>query len=373
MKAGIITFHRALNYGALLQAFALQRVLKLLDIESEIIDYRNALIEKMYKFKSLNERKGVNEKIKYFIQKKDELRLRDKFEQFRNNQLRITKKAYYNREDLKEISDSYDFYITGSDQVWNYNAHAFDKNYFLDFTVDLRKRMSYAASFGVSTIPEQYRPEYMTLLNNIPFRSVREEDGQKLVKNTFGLDSKVVLDPTLLLTKMQWTEIATADEVREKYILVYCFELTDTLRKLAEELSHETGLTVYYFGKIYRNPLKAKCVNILDADPFDFVRLFINAQYIITNSFHGTAFSINLNKPFFIELLVESSSVNSRLENIIQLTGLESRLIRSDYSIKGYLYDKIDWDRVNRKLDEKRFDSIAFLKEAFNYGRIQND
>ena len=141
-----------------------------------------------------------------------------------------------------------------------------------------------------------------------------------------------------------------------------------TMKKFIEDLSNETGLEVRYFGKALRNPLSVKYVSIGNIDPFGFVRSIMNAEYVVTNSFHGIAFSINLNKPFFAELLVKSSGVNSRLENILRFTGLESRCIRKDKKVKDYLVNYIDWNIINKKLDEKRIHSISFLEETIKTG-----
>jgi len=364
MKVGILTFHRALNYGALLQAYALQCTLNDLKIDSEIIDYRNPLIEEMYRYKGFFERKGIKDKIKYLLQKNTEIEKRKKFELFRKDMLLLTNESYFNDSDLRKINDKYNFYITGSDQVWNYDAHGFDKNYFLDFVDNSNKRISYAASFGISKIPEKHQMKYVSLLSGISVHSVREVIGQELIKNLTGLEARLDLDPTLLLEKKQWSEKVGVWDKPERYILLYCFELTSSMKKFIEKLSDKTGLEVRYFGKAFRSTLNVKCVSIKNADPFDFVRSFIYADYVITNSFHGTAFSINLNKTFFVELLVDASSVNSRLENIIHLTGLESRYIRNDKSIEEYLSDGINWKKVNKILDKKRKESISFLKET---------
>lgn len=364
MRVGIITFHRALNYGALLQAYALQKVLEELNIKSEIIDYRNPIIEDIYRLKRLNERNGLKNKVKYILQRSYEIEKREKFEYFRQNKLLITNKTYFNDNDLSEISDSFDYYITGSDQVWNYDAHGFDKNYFLNFVSNPNKRISYAASFGVSSIPDKFINDYSILLSNISNLLVREQEGKDIIKKICGLNSHVVLDPTLLLTKEQWTDEIKEHRSKGKYILLYCFELTDTIKKFVENLSKETGLEVRSLVYYVRNPLKVKCVNISNSDPLDFVRYFADAEYVVTNSFHGTAFAINLNKNFFVDLLVRSSNVNSRLENIIRLTNLESRYIKDNKSIKELLNDRIDWQKINCLLNEKRKESINLLNEA---------
>jgi hypothetical protein len=134
------------------------------------------------------------------------------------------------------------------------------------------------------------------------------------------------------------------------------------MKSFAEKLAAETGLEVIYFGNAVRNPLKAKCTGI-NVDPFEFIRYFINAEYVVTNSFHGTAFSINLNKTFFIELLATASDVNSRLKSIIRLTGLESRFIQKDKPFSDYVMDRIHWERVNPILDKGRKGSLDFLKK----------
>ncbi|MEK0313686.1 polysaccharide pyruvyl transferase family protein [Cohnella sp. 56] len=363
MKIGIVTFHRALNYGALLQVYALQQILKELNIESEIIDYRNSVIEDIYRLKGFGERKTIKEKLKYVLNKKYEVNRRTNFERFRKEKLLLTKKVFRNDGDLKEISDSFDFYITGSDQVWNYNAHGFDGNYFLNFVLNSNKRMSYAASFGISSIPEEHKDKYKSLLQGVTQRSVREVQGVQILKQDFNLSARIDLDPTFLLSKEMWKDRVHLGEKTNKYILLYCFELTKTMKEFIEKLSHATGLEVRSFGETFRNPLGVKNVRIGMSGPVEFVQSFLNAEYIVTNSFHGAAFSINFNKPFFVELLVEGSDVNSRIENIIETVGLKSRYIQN-YKAGMPFTEEIDWNVVNEIISNKRKESISYLRET---------
>jgi len=361
MKVGIITFHRALNYGALLQTYALQKVLENNDVDVQVIDYRNSIIENMYYYKSFSERRTIKEKVKYLLQAKEELAKRDRFEEFRTNKLRLTKKPYINDSDLSEISDYFDYYITGSDQVWNYRAHKFDKSYFLKFVSQNKKKKSYAASFGISTLESEYVDEYRSALADFEICSVREKEGVQIVEETLGLRARVDIDPTLLLTKEQWkSESSYLHE--ENYILLYCFELTPSMKKFTEELSAGTGLEVRYFGQSFRSPLKVKCKGIKNAGPLEFVKSFIEAKYVVTNSFHGAAFSINLNKEFFVELLVKGKDVNSRIRNIIRLTGLGHRYIVENKALQDY--EEINWSEVNRILDNERLKSIMYLRRT---------
>lgn len=358
MKVGIITFHRALNYGALLQTFALCHSLSKFGAESQVLDYRNSIMEDMYFYPSFSQRKSLRDKVKFLIQGKSELKRRKKFENYRINYLNLSDELH-TEEDMMFISDKYDKFITGSDQVWNYGAHNFDKNYFLQFVNEGNKKYSYAASFGISFLPNDYKEEYKNILNNFAMCSVREKQGLDILSSLGIENQRIDLDPTMLLTKEEWlAQLNISIKPKQKYIFAYYFELTDTLRSYIEHLANKTGCIVVFVGNPVKAPFRCKCKGLKTADPIDFVNAVANAEYVVTNSFHGTAFSIIFNKKFYVELLKTDSKVNSRIENILQTFSLENRLIGA-----SKINDDVDWNFVNSKMAEMRKESLDYLKE----------
>ena len=358
MKVGIITFHRALNYGALLQTFALRYSLSKLGAEAQVLDYRNSIIEDMYFYPSFWQRKKLRDKMKFLIQGKSELKRRAKFESYRNKYLNLSNELHA-EEDMMLVSDKYDKFITGSDQVWNYGAHNFDKNYFLRFVNDRSKKYSYAASFGISSLPNDFKADYKKILEGFTMCSVREKQGLDILSGLGIGNQRIDLDPTMLLTKDEWqAQFNVSVPQHEKYIFAYYFELTDTLRSYIERLANKTGCMVVFIGNPLKPPFRCKCKALKTADPIDFVNAVANAEYVVTNSFHGTAFSIIFNKKFYVELLKTDSKVNSRIENILQVFSLENRIIDSTK-----MNDDADWNSVNSKMTELRKKSLDYLKE----------
>ncbi len=361
MKVGIITFHRALNYGALLQAFALRHSLSKLNVDAQVLDYRNSIIEEMYFYPSFAQRKTLKAKIKYLIQGKSELKRREKFENYRKKYLNLSGKLC-NTDDLIVASERYDIFITGSDQVWNYTAHNFDKNYCLQFVNNKSKKYSYAASFGISSLPNEYINEYQKLLSDFAMCSVREKQGLDILRNLDIEQCRIDVDPTMLLTKEEWqSEFDITVKQKQKYIFAYYFELTDTLRSYIEQLAVKTGCIVVFIGNPIKSPFHCRSRALKTADPIDFVNAVANAEYVVTNSFHGTAFSIIFNKKFYVEFLKTDSRVNSRIENILQTFSLESRLIDTPK-----VDSEVDWNGVNLKMKELRIASLDYLKEIVN-------
>lgn len=361
-KVGILTFHAALNYGALLQAFALQQALTDQGDVVEIIDYRNPIIDNMYYYPGLFERKNVRDVIKYILQGKSEKRKRAKFEEFRRQKLTISAKRYTN-ENIQSANNEYDLFVTGSDQVWNYMAHGFDKNFFLSFVDCPEKKRSYAASIGLSELPDDKKNEYAKLLQDYPICSVREKQGVDILARLGIQSRRLDIDPTLLLDKNEWCKRLAIKQQEQNYILAYYFQLTPTLKKFIEELSERTGCCVVYLGSALKDPFLCKCKAIKSADPVDFVTTICNAKYVVTNSFHGTAFSINFQKTFFVELLKKDSQVNSRITNILNETGLLGQQISSFETIQEAKDCYIDWNVVNKKIQKLRENSDLYIRE----------
>jgi hypothetical protein len=360
-KVGIITFHRAMNYGAVLQAYALEKKILGLGYECEIIDYRYNKVELYYgrlqpgKFKYIKGIRNILGTLKndlFFFPKSK----KNKFDEFIDKYLKLSKEMY-NRDQLINTNLLYDVFITGSDQVWNCACTDFDKEYFLDFVADSHKKNSYGASFGFAELPINYIHKYNDLLKDFEHISVREKHGITIIKDLTGLDAHLCLDPTLLLMKDQWDEIAISPG-KKKYILVYTIAESDSLVEFAKELAKKTGLDIIYIdiGLTYLNIEN----RIWDGGPREFLGWVSEAEYIITNSFHGTVFSINYHKKFFCELQKTRDAANSRLENMLDMVCLREREILDGKN--SQMLAEIDYKRIDEIVNKEGEKSLKYLK-----------
>lgn len=358
MNFGIITFHRAVNYGAVLQTYALQKALRNLNIDSEVIDYRDNIIDNRFKFFY---DKSLKKLVKDFIYFPIFYRKNKKFEEFIEDNIVTTKKIIRNCDELNQLKE-FDQYITGSDQVWNYRLTNWDKAYFLDFVKDNKKKNSYAASFGMNEIPKKEQEKYKSLLSQFNHISVREENGIEIIHKLINkdIDVDVDVDPTLLLKKEDWIEIAK--EPKEKdYILIFVMQKNESTFKFAEKLAQKTNCEIIYIADSIKRRVNGKYKYTLS--PTEWLGYFLNAKYIVTNSFHGLAFSINLNKDFFVELQRPPATGNSRLENMLDLLNLRDRqIIDAD---NNNIDKEINWKEVNRILDKKRTESFDNLRSVY--------
>ena len=352
MNLKILTFHRAINYGAVLQAYALYRFIssQFPDTEVCIYDYQNQRIEKMYQYRF--DVKNLKTSIRRLLE----------FPGICKRRKRVLGFVYSNIKTSAEISDN-DCFIVGSDQVWNYDCSDFDTTYFLDFIHQRKNKNAYAASFGTDEIPPRYIEQYKKLLEEFNHISVREEAGKKIIQTLFGRDVPVVLDPTLLLNKNDWQTIMPKLETPKKYILVYAFTITDTMAEFINSISGEYGMDVLVLmpsRSIKRwNILKNASYNTA-ISPEEWLYFFFNAQYIVTNSFHGTVFSIIFDKMFFVELLPPPAKVNSRFSNLLNLFHLQERMIQRGKTV--HQYRSIDYKQVHNILEQERKKSLEYLQ-----------
>lgn len=363
-KTGIITFHSAHNYGAMLQVYALQSKIE----NSEIINFRNKDIDNDYKIFKVHSGKNILKIAKSVISsvcyyKKNKERY-NKFNNFFNNNLKLSAE-YRNEKELKENPPQYDVYITGSDQVWNYTiTKGLKDSYTLNFGDKKIKRISYAASLGKASIPNELVDEYKNKISKIDYISVREQAGKNALKEA-GIEKniEVVLDPTLLLTKEEWDEEIgnKENQVGEKYILAYVVEDNEEYYKIVNDLSRKTGLKVVHFGKRdnkYQNVLKSAYTE----GPLEFVNLIRNAEYVVATSFHATVFSVIYNKKFFI---VPHLTTGSRVTNLLDKLEIKGRTFKTLDEFKGIDYDfETDYESVEKILKQEREKSIQFLKGA---------
>lgn len=356
MIIGVLTFQQAINYGAILQLYALQKSVKNLGVEVEIINYISPVLKEDYKL--VRFRNGI----KNFIASLISLRLfnnkKKKFDRFIKEYMCLSESVFQKNE-LHILSQKYDYVIAGSDQVWNYQITNNDSTYLLDF-VDCSKRVSYAASFGLSDIPLPMREIYINLLQEFKYITVREKQGAELIENLCRKNVPVVLDPTLLLNKQDWNAITSKLSVKKTKIVVYTLFRSDLLFEYALELSKKTGLEIAVINPRVRNIFSK--TSMYDSGPEEFVDLIMNAEYVLTNSFHGTVFSINFNKKFLVELPKgEGAQRNSRIVNILEVLRLENRCV--DTLDLEKMYADIDWENVNNILSEERNKSIEHLKK----------
>lgn len=380
MRIGIITILKVNNYGAELQAYATQAVLHRLGHDAEIIDYlfyknpeheATELSKPVFKFgwkKRIAEWLYPKlEKLKTGKNSEYQRRRTERFEQFHRTNTRMSR-TYKTVDDLYMNASDYDIYMTGSDQVWNPGIYSSLEPYLLTFAPKGKKRITYASSFGVSKLPEKCVPFYAERLKCMDAIGVREEQAVQLVKEVSGKKAEWVLDPTLLLNAADWRRIAEKTDVPEGgYILLYELTPCPYIKKLALYLSGLLkGKTIVRICKqAVREDEEADIINITDAGPAEFLYLFSKASMVITNSFHGTAFSINFQRPFYTVLPLRKQN-NSRQRSLLKLFGLADRLLVEGDSFPEATELMIDYTSVDNILVRERAKSIHFLEESVN-------
>ena len=362
MKAGLVTFYHIHHYGALLQAAATERAVESLGGACEIIDYyvnqNNDLFRKPTGVGSAAA--DVHTALHYKA-------LRDRyqrFERFSKDHLRISGHRFESLEELRSAELPYDLILSGSDQIWNpkiFPDGRFDPVFFGAFST--RRKIAYAPSFGVPHIPEGMEEELRSYLESFSHISVRERQGREIVKEITGKDVPVVLDPTLLLTAEQWSAMAGPPGRSGGYILCYCISKPGALAPYIQRLAEETGLPVVQLCGI-RQKVHPKAACVLDAGPSEFLGLFQNASYVCTNSFHGTVFSVQFQKPFFTAVAPSELAApeSSRTFSILSRLGLTERIIGTGAT--AGLDDTIDWADVDRRLRAARQSSLDYLRAA---------
>ena len=354
MKVGIVTFHRALNYGAVLQAYALQQYLLSLGIDSDVIDYRSTYIERFYKPIKANPFIHPKMFVRELLYAPFNYKKRKKFEQFIGKFIKMSKTVKSEKE-LKMLNGEYDYFIAGSDQVWNLKWNGFDKAFFLNFA-EKNKKFSYAASFGFETIPEGSEKEYKNLLYDFESISVRENTGRRIVKELIGRDATVSIDPTCLLEREKWEEISVKPE-EHGYVLLYTLEKSSELIKNKKKIAQKLKTKIVYISDALKKSSEFKYQGFLS--PAEFVGLFANAGYVVTNSFHGLMFSVIFEKQFCLQYQQSKEAPNSRLIDFIHDFKLENRVLKG-----AEIEEKdIDYKVVKRLLSMKKDEAKLYLTD----------
>ena len=351
-KIGVITFHDYDNYGAILQSYALQKCLIDQGNDAEIIDYSCPFIKHPFGLNSLRTR-GLAVYLYTAIGHICYLPRRKKCNDFRK-QIRYSRPVA--EADLPSVGKEYDCYISGSDQIWDYKLTNFDKTYFLPFVDGGKKKYSYAASLGEHLPPPEYEAEYKKLLSDYDCILSREDYGAEAIRCLIGEKPAVVCDPTLLLSGEEWAGFCKTPSGKGKYILVYQLGLSKKMVRAAKKIAKETGCRIEYVPF----PLvgAVKCHINLSAGPAEWMGLIKNAEYVLTDSFHGVIFALLFNRPFF--MISKGQHVNRRAEELLNKIGLSERIIDDSFSD---INTPVDFSRANQVIAEFRAYSLKLLRE----------
>jgi len=377
-RIGIITIARVNNYGAELQAFATQYFLRKIGYDAEIIDYlfykhpchmRTPRSKPVFRISFPNR---VKEwlyphftRIKSWIRHDKVVKERlASFNRFHQDNTHFSRE-YSTIDALYNTQMDYDVFMVGSDQVWNPNNYTSLNPYFLDFAPTGKKRVSYASSFGLNSLPQNTYGYFKQMLQGLDAISVREENAVGMVKNISGLDATWVLDPTLLLDRNDWRKVEKRMEnVPLKYVLVYEITPYPQIFDIAKYVADSLNATVVCLSKVSSFVKEPQMTNVETAGPAEFIYLFDHASFIITNSFHGTAFSINFEKDFFV-VAPSRKQNNSRQISILKKMGLTDRLITEETSYHSIPLE-IDYAEVLPRLEMARKESVEYLKSALD-------
>ncbi|UJF15259.1 polysaccharide pyruvyl transferase family protein [Jeotgalibaca sp. MA1X17-3] len=367
-KVAILTLNGYFNYGNRLQNYALQEVIRNLGFEVETIvnttqneEVQMAYPLKMYKII----KKGPKYLKKIILNKLNKKKvinsgnIRTKtFKDFTHKYIKETNYSISDKNIPNDLSEKYDYFVVGSDQVWNPNFREVTSLYFLLFT-EKNKRVSYAPSFGVSELSNEYKSNYKKWLTNFDKISVREDDGAEIIKELTGKTAPVLVDPTLLITKETWLSIAKrANNKPEKgYLLTYFLGgVPKQYSKRINDIAKENNLDIINLGDVGD-------IETYKTGPSEFIDYINSCSIFCTDSFHGCVFAILMQKPFIVyEREGSSLSMYSRINTLLDKFNLNSRKIENIKTNKDAF--NIEYTDTSLLLEEERLKSLNFLNEA---------
>lgn len=372
MKISVITLHTVNNYGSVLQTYATKRIFEKMGHSVEFVDYwrkNNTLdyrINKIFDSQKLKKHSAIFKRFPLlkkfisiplvFISRKRTKPTRG----FIKKHVTLTR-PYYSFDDLKANPPEADVYVTGSDQVWNSTWNeGLERPYYLDFAPEGKKRIAFATSIGKDKLDEDEIPEMKQLLEKYSAISMREISGVSLLKD-MGINSTLILDPTLMLRQDEWVQIAKKIKTNKPLLVVYQLNVNPEMDRYIEKLSTEKNWNIVRlsYGTSDKKK-KGKWVLMPSVDVF--LGYLLAAECIVTDSFHFTSFALNLNKNF---IAIPPSKFSTRIESILKLTGTESCML-TDYSDTNIANAIPDFEKVNLLLDKYRKNGWNWLEKALN-------
>ena len=368
MKIGIVSYHSEPNYGTMLQAYALAKAIDMLGYNCEYIQYRGITQKPWWKYHLHKAMAKVyhlvwpaKEEFAYF-QSKEFSSIIAKFSSFHRRFIPCSS-IEYNIDTINQANERYDCFVVGSDQTWSRYMNRLSSSInFLPFVEDRSKKKSYAPSIGSTHIDKDFLSRLIKELADFEALSCREKENCEYLTPLLGKDVTYVVDPTLLLRPSEWDNISLLPEKRGGYILAYILGVKKCISDFAERLGKEKGLPVYY---ILTRPEYLTKEHVLDsAGPQEFIGYIKSASYIVTDSFHGSIFSINYGRNFYSfakrsVALGDLTNDNDRIISFLTELQLANRF-KSDDDIS--FEPDIDYRPVTEKLETLRETSWSYLK-----------
>lgn len=366
MKIYTITCHDVYNYGASLQAYALQAFCESLGNQYEIIDYKPTYMTHKYAFTYLpkdNPKYNLYKKIGPFgfllalFLRRDQLHCIPRklaFDKFTSAFLHCTDKVYESNQELIDALPDGDLYITGSDQVWNTDMqNGRDDAYYLAFAPSDKKKISYAASFGLASIPDIHSTSIKMHLKRLDWISIREITGVRIA-NSLGFAATQVMDPVFLLSQNQWLSLCTKKH-KEKYLLLYYLgERSSQFEDLVKKIAHERKLLIYSINDSKKVQFADK--NINNAGPIEFLEYLSQAEYVLSTSFHATAFSLIFERQFGV-CPIKGQNNQTRMRDVLTLFHLDDHFL--EYGKK--LPTDIEYNQITPLIHERLEESRNML------------
>lgn len=354
---GTLTFQDALNYGAILQCYALQQSIMKLGYETEVLNYASQVIrasnwpQKVGAAKSLREAVKILAKARYLKDRKSS------FDTFKNDCLVLSDE--FGADGFSHNAKRYAKVIVGSDQVWNPVLTHGDMHYFLEGAGAAMKKVSYAASVGLSDIPNPYAMKIRELLSGFCNITVREEKAAEALEKLTNTRPDVVCDPVMLLQPAEWEQLIENDALVEEPCVVY-YALGLPNRKTLEMCRDYAGSKDMRLVVLHNSPAKLRgCISDNSCDPRQWLRYLKSAETIVTSSFHGACFALIFHRQLICVKSKQNGDVSSRITNLFQRFGLDER-ITGDFAEQ--LASRIDWDSVASTLTRERSKGIERLK-----------
>ncbi|WP_029071011.1 polysaccharide pyruvyl transferase family protein [Kandleria vitulina] len=371
-KIGILTFYKAQNYGAVLQAYALQEKINDLGFDAYHINFQDklymnnnsSLVRKIFSVIKLS--KG--NVYKYIKTKNISSKTSNLFEKFRKNNIHESKKKY-NKNDISCSNLEYDAFVCGSDMVWSDIGQDLE-TYFLRFT-DYEKRIAYAPSItGTDNYSIEKNEMMKEYINGIKHLSVREKSGIDYINKITARKAFLAIDPTLLLTKDDWIDkLYLQKNTDDKYVLVYMFQGSKSISKEIKTFAKKNNLKIRYIPMtIDERYNEVKNGFSGSYGPKEFLELFLNASFVVTNSYHGLIFSINFNIPFVLyhrETDNKWKDHENRMNGILDMFNLNERYLYYNNHIKNNFIN-LNYDSINDKLHSLTNESLKYLKNSLN-------